>query len=43
MIDIRVLFESIFVKKQQKTDGYTEYKLLNSYQSNFVPFSGNAW
>ena len=43
MKEIRGLFEAIFGKKPQKTDGYTEYKLLNSYQSNFVPFSGNAW
>ena len=43
MKERRGLFEAIFGKKPQKTDGYTEYKLLNSYQSNFVPFSGNAW
>lgn len=43
MKERRGLFEAIFGKKPQKTDGYTEYKLLNSYQSNFIPFSGNAW
>lgn len=45
MKEKRGLFESIFGKKppQQSDGGYTEYKLLNSYQSNFVPFSGNAW
>lgn len=38
------LFEAIFGKrKPQDFNGYTEYKLLNSYQSNFIPFSGNAW
>ena len=43
MKERRGLFEAIFGKKPQTLDGYTEYKLLNSYQSNFVPFSGNAW
>ena len=43
MQEKRGLFEAIFGKKPQNTEGYTEYKLLNSYQSNFVPFSGNAW
>ncbi len=43
MKERRGLFEAIFGKKPQNLDGYTEYKLLNSYQSNFVPFSGNAW
>ena len=41
----RGLFEVIFGRKPQTPpqDGYTEFKLLNSYQSSFVPFSGNAW
>lgn len=44
MAQKRGLFEAIFGKrKPQSLDGYTEYKLLNSYGSNFVPFSGNAW
>lgn len=43
MKERRGLFEAIFGRKPQTLDGYTEYKLLNSYQSNFVPFSGNAW
>lgn len=45
MKEKRGLFESIFGKKppRQNDGSYTEYKLLNSYQSNFVPFSGNAW
>ena len=43
MQEKRGLFEAIFGKRPQQTEGYTEYKLLNSYQSNFVPFSGNAW
>lgn len=43
MKERRGLFETIFGKKPQKTEGYSEYKLLNSYQSNFIPFSGNAW
>lgn len=44
MRERRGLFETIFGKrKPQDPNGYTEYKLLNSYQSNFIPFSGNAW
>lgn len=43
MKERRGLFEAIFGKKTQDNKGYTEYKLLNSYQSNFIPFSGNAW
>lgn len=43
MKERRGLFETIFGKKPQDLNGYTEYKLLNSYQSNFIPFSGNAW
>lgn len=44
MRERRGLFEAIFGKrKPQDLNGYTEYKLLNSYQSNFIPFSGNAW
>lgn len=43
MKEKRGLFEAIFGKKTQTTSNYAEYKLLNSYQSTFVPFSGNAW
>ena len=43
MKEKRGLFEAIFGRKPQALEGYTEYKLLNSYQSNFIPFSGNAW
>lgn len=44
MKERRGLFEAIFGKKKpQSLDGYSEYKLLNTYQSNFIPFSGNAW
>lgn len=43
MKEKRGLFEAIFGKKQQSESGYTDYRLLNSYQTNFVPFSGNAW
>ena len=41
----RGLFETIFGKKKPvgQDNNYTIYQLLNSYQSNFVPFSGNAW
>ncbi len=43
MREKRGLFESIFGRKPQKNENLTEFKLLNSYQSNFIPFSGNAW
>ena len=44
MKEKRGLFEAIFGKrKPQELNGYTEYKLLNTYQSSFIPFSGNAW
>lgn len=43
MKERRGLFEAIFGKKQQSESGYVDYRLLNSYQTNFVPFSGNAW
>lgn len=43
MKERRGLFETIFGRKPQKTDGYTTYKLLNSYTSSFVPFDGGAW
>ena len=44
MREKRGLFEAIFGKrKPQELNGYSEYKLLNTYQSNFIPFSGNAW
>ena len=44
MREMRGLFEAIFGKrKPQDLNGYSEYKLLNTYQSNFIPFSGNAW
>jgi HK97 family phage portal protein len=43
MKEKRGLFETIFGRKPQNNDGYSEYRLLNSSQSNFVPFSGNAW
>lgn len=43
MKEKRGLFEAIFGKKTQTAKSYAEYKLLNSYQSTFIPFSGNAW
>lgn len=39
----RGLFEAIFGRKPQNLNGLAEYKLLNTYQSSFIPFSGNAW
>ena len=43
MKEKRGLYELIFGTKPQKTEDFTTFRLLNSYQSNFVPFSGNAW
>lgn len=44
MKERRGLFEAIFGTKQPRNEeGFTTFRLLNSYQSNFVPFSGNAW
>lgn len=43
MKEKRGLFEAIFGRKPQNLNGLAEYKLLNTYQSNFIPFSGNAW
>lgn len=42
-ISLRGLFETIFGRKPQNSDGFSEYKLLNTYQSSFIPYSGNAW
>ncbi|OGO90335.1 MAG: hypothetical protein A2Y17_12260 [Clostridiales bacterium GWF2_38_85] len=39
----RGLFQTIFGKAEQKPLEYSQYKLLNSWQSTFVPFTGNAW
>jgi HK97 family phage portal protein len=39
----RGLFETIFGKKKQPDKEYSQFKLLNSYQTQFIPFSGNAW
>jgi len=44
MAERRGLFETVFGKpKAQDNKSYTAYQLLSSYQSSFVPFSGNAW
>ena len=44
MSEKRGLFQSIFGKKESKNDNiYSEYKLLNSWQSRFSAISGNAW
>ncbi len=42
-ISLRGLFETIFGRKPQSGDSFTEYKLLNTFQSSFIPYSGNAW
>lgn len=44
MTEKRGLFQTIFGNKPPKdTTEYTNFKLLNSFQSSFTPFSGNAW
>ena len=43
MKERRGLFETIFGKKPQILNGYTMYKLLNTYSSSFSPYSGRAW
>lgn len=43
MSEKRGLFERIFGRRPQSLSGYTEYRLLNSFDSTFIPFSGNAW
>ena len=38
------LFSTIFGKRPPKNEGaYTEFRLLNGFSSDFIPFSGNAW
>lgn len=39
----RGLFQKIFGKDNSLSVPATQYSLLNSYQSNFTPFSGNAY
>lgn len=43
MKEKRSLFEKIFGGKKQKTETYEICKLLNSWQTRFTPFSGNAY
>lgn len=43
MKERRGLYELIFGKEPPREQSFTEFRLLNSYQTNFVPFSGNAW
>jgi len=40
----RGMFQSIFGQKQpEDTRDYTAFRLLSTWQSQFSPFSGNAW
>ena len=44
MKEKRGLFEMIFGKKKPDDINATDaFKLLNTWQSQFIPFSGNAW
>lgn len=39
----RGLFQMIFGGKKDDDRSYSAYKLLSSWESSFVPYSGNAW
>lgn len=39
----RGLFQSIFGGKSEKNKDFHVYKLLSSWESTFVPYSGNMW
>lgn len=39
----RGLFQSIFGGKSEKNKDFHAYKLLSSWESTFVPYSGNMW
>lgn len=43
MAEKRSMFQKIFGAGKQQQEGFTSFKLLNSWQSTFAPFSGNAW
>jgi len=43
MAEKRGLFEKIFGSKKTDDKNYAAFKLLSSWESSFVPFSGNAW
>jgi hypothetical protein len=39
----RGLFEAVFGKLKNKIEQVSEYRLLNSWDTTFTPFSGNMW
>ena len=39
----RGLFQSIFGGKSEKNKDFHAYRLLSSWESTFVPYSGNMW
>jgi HK97 family phage portal protein len=43
MQEKRGLFQKIFGKAQNNTGAHNTYKLLNTWQTTFTPFSGNAY
>ena len=43
MREKRGLFQTIFGGRKDDNKGYSAYKLLSSWESTFVPYSGNAW
>lgn len=43
MREKRGLFQTIFGGRKSDDKEYSAYKLLSSWESTFVPYSGNAW
>lgn len=43
MKEKRGLFQTIFGGRKEDNKGYSAYRLLSSWESTFVPYSGNAW
>lgn len=43
MAEKRGLFQTIFGGRKTDDKNYSAYKLLSSWESTFVPYSGNAW
>ena len=39
----RGLFQTIFGGRKDDNKSYSAYKLLSSWESSFIPYSGNAW
>lgn len=42
-LEKRGLFERVFGGKKEPSGHFEQFRLLNSWQTTFTPFSGNAW